>query len=324
MYCNMRQILVLLIVITGLTACDPAQDSSPPYRIGIVNLTPTLDGVVKEIRQGVLEQGYVEGSDVVFVYEGPARTNQAIRQQTSALIEQNVDLIVAVTTPVATIVKDINQDHQLPVVFTLVSDPVGAGFAKSLRHPGGLMTGVKAVPTGAKGLEWFKHAVPHIGRLYVPYNPDVRGMTFILNDLKKTAEALSIELDIDHVRTEEEVKQALSNIPPDVDAVWELGSGFWAPYLELFVESPLKAGKPLAGATRKWVEMGALIAYGTKDVALGQQTSRFITKIMKGNPPQTIPIELADGFIFINLKTAKALGLTIPQEVLRQADLIIR
>lgn len=307
-----------------LTGCNKTNKPEKPYNIGIVNLTPTLEGIVTQLKQSIAEEGYREGEDVIFTYYGPSGSVQNAKKQAQEMVAGDVDLIVAVLTPVASVVKQAVGEKQIPILFVLVSDPVQSGFVPSLQEPDGIMTGIKAAPISFKGLEWLMRIVPGVKKIYVPFNPKDRSMTLLLGNLKEAAAYQKVDLTIRHINSEEEVEPVLQQIPDNVQAVWELGSGYWAPYVDLFVSSPIEKKLPLVGANLFWVEQGAFMSYGTDNKALGKQTSRFVVKLLKGTSIKSLPVEVAEGFLYLNLKTADAINVTISDDALKRAEKIIR
>ena len=158
----------------------------------------------------------------------------------------------------------------------------------------------------------------------MPFSPEDKSMAYSMAELKKAAAARNIELVIGEAVTETEVISVLKNIPEDVQAIWELPSGFWAPYLQLFVQSPIEHRIPLMASNQIWAEMGAVISLGDDTTVIGKQASRLADKILQGAPPAILPVEKSDLFLYLNAHTAEIIGLKLPVKVLKQANHVFR
>ncbi len=316
------QMLSLIGILLSVTSCTALQ--SPHITIGIVNPMPTLNDTVEAFKAGMAEFGYVEGENVTYIYKGPADDPEKLDAAIQEVMAADVDLILSILTATTAKIKQAVEGTDIPVVFVPVTDPVGSGLVNSLREPGGNLTGIM-LPAGgnSKALEWLLKIVPDLTRIYVPFNPDDKSQTRHLASLQEAAAKVDVELVIAEVRTADEVNAALDDIPANVDAVWVLSSGFWSPHIDQFIQSALEHKLPLR-TTITWVDRGALMSYAGDIAVFGKQASQMANKILQGAEPATLPVETANFFLSINLRTAEAIGLNVPEGVLEQADNIIR
>jgi putative ABC transport system substrate-binding protein len=319
-------ILFVLITCLVFSGCPSAPEKPKMVKVGFLNLTPTLDNIITTFKQGMTDLGYVENQNIQYIYDGPLGKMASVKPAAEKLVDQEVDLIFTFTTALVTKAQEAvaARGSDTPIVFSLVLDPVRNGFANSLREPGKNLTGLISSGFAEGGLEWLSKIVPDLKRLYVPFKPDDQSMSILIKELKTEADKRGIELVIAGINTEAEVLTVIENIPSDVQAVWEIASTFWGPYVDKFTQSALAHKKPLMGAASTWAEAGALISYGHNNAAMGRQAARLAHKILKGTPAGHLPIERSELSMTINIRTADGIGLAIPDEILKQADGIYR
>jgi putative ABC transport system substrate-binding protein len=270
------------------------------------------------------ELGYVEGKNITYIYEGPVSTDKldAVAQ---GLVKAKVDLILAISTPATKAAQQATAGTDIPVVFIPVTDPVGAGIVASLTEPGGNLTGVTYTTQEGRRLEWLLQVAPTIKQLYIVYNPKDQSPVLALKMVSETAAKLGIELITREASTPEEIKAAFKDTPKEADAIFILPDSVVyaqkADWLKLAMERKL----PTSGPNVTTVNDGVLTAYGADlGVAAKQQAAPLANQILQGAKPADLPVEMADYFSAINLKTAEAIGLDIPDTILRQADIVIR
>lgn len=314
-------LLIIIFIITGLllTACGGEQDKT--YTIGVVNLTPDLNTTVEGFKQGMAELGYTEGENITYIYEGPAKGMDKLDPIAQGLVKEDVDLILSLTTPATQAAQRATADTDIPVVFVPVTDPVKTGLVDSLKQPGGNLTGVILGIQEARRLEWLIQVDPTIEQVYIPYNPQDRSATLALETVKEAATTLGVELITREVSTAEEAAAAAKDVPKEVDAIFILPDSLVSAHSADFVQLQLPTSGPNPGLLER---IGILTSYGIEQVATGKQAARLADQIFKGGKPGDLPIETAEFYLVINLQAAEAIGLDIPDEILRQADTIIR
>ncbi|MBN1934864.1 MAG: ABC transporter substrate-binding protein, partial [Anaerolineae bacterium] len=207
----------------------------------------------------------------------------------------------------------------------VVINPVGAGIVASAERPGGNMTGVESSLGEGVKLEWLTKIVPHVKRVYVPYNPDDTSGKLALAQLEQVAPKLGVELVVVETRSADQVTEAIANIPADVDALFmvtdSLNAGRRSDWAKAALARKLPLAVPPGGEP---TEEGALFTFGFSPAAVGGQAARLADQILKGAAPADLPIETPELFLSINLKTAQTIGLEISDDILRQAATVIR
>jgi putative ABC transport system substrate-binding protein len=324
-----REFITLLggAAATWPLAARAQQELRKAPRIGF--LTRATDASVSTqidaFRQGLRDLGWVEGKSISVEYRDAEGHADRLPALAAELVALNVDVIVTVDTPPTQAAKQATST--IPIVIAVSADPVGAGLVSSLGHPGGNITGLSllAPETDQKNLELLKEALPKTRRVAMIFDPKNRGMMLRLNTIKTAALNLAIELQSIPVLSPNELAGALkaaANDPPDALIVL---SPIYAAYRNEVVEFATKTKVPLAVDTRGLAgEPGALLSYGADLSELFRRAAMFVDKILKGAKPADLPVEQPTKFeLVINLKTAKALGLTIPPTLLTRADEVI-
>jgi putative ABC transport system substrate-binding protein len=316
--------VVLALLSAPLTAGGQPVTGKVP-RVGLLGVTSAADYAlqVEAMRQGFRDLGYVEGQNMVIEYrwaEGrydrlPALAAELIRLQPDVLVTSGAGTRVLKEATTA-----------IPIVMAAGGDAVAGGLIASLAQPGGNITGSTffGPETSAKRLEMLKGAVPRLARIAVLLNPDSPGPRVALEAMKKTATALNVELLEVPARSPHEFDDAFALIlRRRADGLVVVDDSMFVANMRRLGE--LSAAKHLPGAgSAEYAEGGGLLVYGVNFPELWRRAPFFVDKILKGGKPATIPVERASRFaLTINLKSAKALGLTIPRALLLRADQVI-
>jgi putative ABC transport system substrate-binding protein len=252
---------------------------------------------------------------------------QEIRGFVREFVRKPVDLIFAVATATVQIAREETRGSRIPIVMASVSDPVGEGFAESLARPGGLITGIshQMVQGSGKRVELFKQMIPGLRRLITIRRPGYRPSEESMREIRPTATELKIDLLDWGVTSRDELQAVLA------EAQWQTGDGimilpdtFIISNVDLVIETSLEQHVPALGIQDYMADWGALAAYGPSAYQAGALGAQYVNKISKGAKPGDLPIEPIDPTFVINLKAAACLGITIPLELLREADRIIR
>ncbi len=313
-------VAVSIVLLTGCSNTPKVKT----YVIGILNPSVNQESTVKGFKDGMTELGYVEGKNVTYIYDGPVSSDK-LDVVAQSLVSAKVNLILSITTSATKAAQKATAGTDIAVVFIPVTDPVGAGIVASLRKPGGNTTGVTPATQEGKRLEWLLQVAPKIKQVYIVYNPKDQSPILALKTVSETATKLGVGLITREVNTAEEVMLALKNIPEEADAVFFLPDSMVnAPGVDIY-KTAIKLKLPTSGPNVATVNDGALTAYGVDlSVAARQQAARLANQILQGTKPADLPVETAQFFAAINLQTAQAIGLDIPDDILRQANVIIR
>jgi len=282
--------------------------------------------LLEDFRQGLRELGYVEGRNLQLEIrwgEGHLDRLPALAEE---LVRLKVDVIMAVTSPSVVAAKQAT--GTIPIVMPFSSDPVGDGLVTSLARPGGNITGLSmmAPELGAKRLQLLKETFPKIFRpVAVVWNPDYAGMMARFRETQGVAPAVGIGVRSVEVRDSRELERALETMDRErPDALLLLADPLTISQRLRIVEYAAKERIPAIYEISQFVDAGGLMSYGPNIDELVRRAATYVDKILKGAKPADLPIEQPTKFEFvINLKCAKALGVTIPQSVLLQADRVI-
>jgi len=250
-----------------------------------------------------------------------------LRSAAQDFIRKPVDIIVAVATAGVRVAQEETRDHPIPILFPGISDPVADGFVASLARPGGWITGVshQQVQASGKRLEMFKEMLPGLQRVITirraGYGPSEKSMP----EVRAAAERLRIEVVDWALNSRDELKAKLAGLSHDASAgILILPDSFSISSLDLIVPASIAQGVPVFGQQDYMAYWGAIAAYGPSTYQAGGRVARYIDKIVKGAKPGDLPVEPVDPLYVINLKVASCLGLSIPIEVLHQADRVIQ
>ena len=303
-----------------------AQQPAPLRRIGFLLVgLPREGNEVRQFRQGLRETGYTEGRDVVIEWRSVNGDYARLRELAAELAQRTVDVIVVDSTPGALAVK--RATSTIPIVMVAVADPVEAGLVASFAHPGGNLTGLSNIATelSVKRLQLLKQTIPRLTRVAALWNPDTQ-YPKVIDDLKAAAPSLSIELNFVSARTREEFGPAFSAISrAHAQALYLVGDVLFFSHRMTLVQLASKAKLPAIYWQRNFPDEGGLMSYGPNLGDLMRRSAGYVDKILKGAKPRDLPIEQPTKFEFVlNLKTARVLGLTIPESVLLEADEVIR
>jgi putative ABC transport system substrate-binding protein len=280
----------------------------------------------QEFRQGLRDAGYAEGGDVVIEWRSANGDYDRVPELVADLVQRKVDVIVADSTKAALAAKQATST--IPIIMAVVADPVGSGLVASLARPGGNVTGLSLMlaEISAKQLQLLKETIPRLTRVAVLRNLANPWHTKVVEDLKAVAPSLSIELSVVGVRTPEEIGPAFSAISrARAQALYVIGDSLFFAHRATLLKLASKARLPTIYPARENVDAGGLLSYGPNFGDLFRRSAGYVDKILKGAKPGNLPIEQPTKFeLVVNLKTAKALGLKIPDSLLVQATEVIK
>jgi len=320
-------VLALCILLGPLTA--PAQRANKVPRIGVLWGGPVAFArpYVEAGRRALGELGYVEGKDFTVEYRFGERRPGAVDALAAELVQLKVDVIVAAGDPAIHAARRATKT--IPIVMVAAGDPVRGGLVASLARPGGNITGMTFLSRelAAKRLEILKEAVPTASRVAVLWNPDNPGGLLGFKATQAAAETLRLTLQSLEVRTATDIERAFRSMADEhVQAVIVLTDPVTAALGgKLVADLATKSRLPVMCELREFTESGGLISYGPSLLSMAQRAAVYVDKILKGAKPADLPVEQPTKFeLVINMKTAKALGLTIPPSVLVRADEVMQ
>jgi len=321
--------LLALLAAGAAPVTVRAQQAGKVYRIGYLS-TPTresvergLDAFLRKLR----ELGWVEGQNIVIEYRWAEGNVERLPDLAAELVRRNVDVIVAPAGSAALAAK--NATSSIPIVMIFPSDPVEIGLVASLRRPGGNITGTTFTPGPeifGRQLQILKETIPRAARVAILSNPADPSFALQVREVEAAARTLRMRLQHVEAKGPEEFDSAFAAMVRErADALLVNGTSTFLAHRVRLAELAVKNRLPTMYSFRESVEAGGLMAYAVNMAAFVERAAVYVDKILKGAKPADLPVEQPTKFeLTINLKTAKALGLTIPQSLLARADEVIQ
>jgi len=322
------QTVLIVVLALGFVAWSPSADAQQPAKIVSIlsDESPSLGAITFEpFAQGLRDLGWAEGQNVTIERRYAEGNSEALSSLAGDLVGLRPDVILAIGTLAARAAQSATQT--IPIVFARTADPIGSGLAFSLARPGGNLTGLsdQMVETGAKRLELLTTAVPDAKRVGILWDPSFPAAGPELADVERAAQSLDREVIPMEVRGPESLELAFRAMTEQrAGALMVLPGTIFAANLQRFAELTAKARLPAIAPGRRFVEAGGLMSYGPSGPAMYRRAAAYVDKILRGAKPADIPVEQPTKFeLVINLKTAKALGLTLPYTLLGRDDEVI-
>ena len=321
-----RREFLALLGGAGIAASDPAraQPAGKVRRIGFMgNSTETLEAnLVAPFRKALRDLGYVEGRDIVIEYRWAEGDYERFPALVAELIAANVDVIVTAGTPAALAVKKAT--NTVPLVMVAVGDPVGTGIVPNLARPGGNITGLSSIAPDLEGkrLGLLREVVPNLSHVAFFLNPANAFHSVSIQQARVAAQSLGITLQPLEVDKSEQLDTAFASIVKEKpDALLILADRVFLHNRGRMMEFATQQRLPSVNAYRELVEAGGLMSYGPSYEDMHRRAAVYVDKILKGARPADLPVEQPTKFtLLVNLKAAKALGLTVPASLLARAD----
>jgi putative ABC transport system substrate-binding protein len=318
----------VLTSLAGALAAPLAAEAQPAGkspRIGVINEMAAGHLFVEAFRQGLREVGYVEGQNIVVEYRHVQGRIDQVPALAGELVRAKVDVLLVAGSAAARSAKAVTTT--VPIVFATAGDPVSSGLVASLARPGGNATGLSVLTPdlGAKQLELLKATVPRVHRVGLLYNPENPSARDQLSVARNAARTLGLELQPAEIRQAAELTEAFTRLAAGrATAVVALGDPILGNAIDRISKLAATHRLPAIYVRREFAEAGGLLAYGPSFVDNYRRAATYVDKILKGAKPADLPIEQPTKFeLVINLKTAKALGLTLPPSLLARADQLI-
>jgi putative ABC transport system substrate-binding protein len=325
---NRRRKLLVALGASALTAplASFAQQQGKIWRIGLLWDSPDVfPDALEAFRQGLRELGYVEGRNVAIDYRWAEGKPERMRELAEELVRLKVDVIMAPSSIYTGAAK--RATAKIPIIFMSHADPLGSGHVASLARPGGNVTGLSLMmtETNVKGLELFKEAVPALARVAVIWDPATPSHGPGLKAVEAAGPALGLRIQSVPVRSATEYDDAFSAIIRErANGVLVLSTPLFIAGAKRLAELALRHNLPSLFGPKHHVEAGGLMSYSPDRADLWRRCAIYVDKILKGAKPADLPVQQPTKFeLVVNLKTAKTLGIKIPQLVLLRADQVI-
>ena len=317
--------LAMLLAPLGAAAQQPEKVPRIGYfSAGSPSSAPHL---LEAFRKGLRELGWVEDKNIVIDYRFAEGRSDRLPDLAAELVRLKVDIIVAVPTPAAAAAK--NATETIPIVMIGAYDPVGVGLIAGLARPGGNVTGSSysvGLEIIAKQLELLKETVPKVRRVAILWNPANPSHPLVVRELNVAARSLGVQLQFLEARGPNEFEGAFAAMAKErMGALLVVPDSVSFLHRTRLADLAARSHLPAAYGLRGHVDAGGLMSYGPDSADLFRRAATYVDKILKGAKPADLPVEQPTKFeLVVNLKTAKALGLTIPQSVLVRADEVIQ
>jgi putative ABC transport system substrate-binding protein len=332
-YAWLRWLILVFVAGSLLTAC--ANMTAPKvYRVGFLAGSNAFNDAVEGFKAEMTELGYVEGETISYDFQSADGDSEMMKQIAEKFVADEVDLIFTTTTGAAQAAQAATAGTAIPVVFTVVADPVGSGLVADLREPGGNITGATRSLAGiiSKRVVFLHQMAPEVHRLWLPYQEGYANVDLTREAIQEGALAEGFDLEIIETPVSgpeavvaELAKRAEAD-DPGFDAI------LIAPDPTMQNEVTMEAviafandhNLPVVGNTQDQVRQGALLTYADNSFETGQQAAPLADKIFKGTEPGMLPVTFSEPHLYINYNVAQALGLTVDETLLAQASEVIR
>jgi len=330
-----RRKFITLAVGAALTPLDALRaaraQGQRPRRIGVLmggaEGDPQTAPFLREFRRGLEELGWIEGRNIQIDLRFGASDVDRIQRLAKELVDARPELIVAHATPGTAALTRATKT--IPIIFVVVSDPVGSGFVASLSRPGGNLTGFVNIEAsmGGKWIEFLKEISPALARAAFIYNPETAPHAYYLAPFEAAARALGVEPMPSPVRSDDDVETVIRRLGERPDGGLAVMPDTFTATLrvyKLIIASAARHRVPAIYPYRYMAAAGGLLSYGTDNGDLFRRTGAYIDRVLKGAKPADLPVQLPTKFeLVINLKTAHALGLDLPLKLRAFADEVI-
>jgi len=316
-----------LVFAFGAAAFAPfasfAQQQRKVWRVGFLSYRDP-GNVSGPFRQGMRELGYVEGKNLVIEWRSADANIERLPEVAAELVRLNVDVLVTMSTPAAQAAQKATT--AIPIIM-IVGDPVGTGLVKSLAQPGGNSTALSLITAELcpKLLGMLLEVAPGVSRVAVLFNPANDVNVVMLKNLEAAAQDLGLKIRPAEATTPPEIASGFTAmVRENVGAVFVAQDGFLGEHKDFIAELAIKHRLPSISNSNRFVGVGVLMSYGQDGGENPRRAATYVDKILKGAKPRDIPVEQPATFeLFINSKTATALGIKVPQSILARATKVI-
>lgn len=319
---------IMLVMTAFLTGCNDDTnnqnqgelDHNDPPRIGIVQIVehPSLDMIRENIMAQLKQEGYVDKQSAIIRYENAQNDTNNLKTICQSFKADKVDLIIAIATPSAQ--AALGETKDIPIVFSAVTDPVGAGLVKSMEKPGGNITGTSDKVSAEKIMDLAKKITPNIKKIGAIYSTGEPNSVSVIENLKEYAGKNGLEIQTATIMNSSEVKQAAESLVGKVDAAFAPIDNTVATAMPAVVDVLNKAKIPFYVSADSMVADGGLATDGVNYVELGIETGKMAAEILRGEKPGNMPVKVLEKTqIYINSKTAKEIGVDIPKDILENS-----
>ena len=315
-------LISVAVLVTPLEAVAQQRRAVPHVGVLAQDIQP---GLLETLRDELQRLGYVEGKSIITDVRNAEGRGDRLQLLVADLLRFKVDVLVAGNTPAAKAAR--NATTTVPIVIMRVADPVKAGLVRSLAHPGANVTGLSFMPDvlGAKAIEALAQTIPSLSRVAAFYKADNPGALLVVTETERRSAELGVRFQRLPIRDPSGLPDAFTAaVRAGAQAVFVMDDGAMTNMRGPFVKYASQRSLPIVSIYKDFAEAGGLFAYGPDLDHVYRRAAHYVADILRGTKPSELPVEQADTFHFvINLKTAKALGLTISPSLLLRANQVI-
>ena len=314
---------ILLLLMSGCTtnkSTSSTGGSGKKIKIGIVQIVehPSLDTIREAIIKELADKGFKDGQNITIDYQNAQGDQTNLNTITEKFVDNNYDMIIAIATPSAQ--AAVSKTKTIPILFAACTDPIGSGIVTSMEKPGGNVTGTSDAVSAEKIMELARLITPNIKKIGALYNSSETNSISVINNLKEYAKNNGITVVDATVTSSSDVQQAAASLVGKVDAIFTPIDNTVASAMPVVAQVADKAKIPVYVGADSMVKDGGLATYGVDYEVLGTETGDMAVEILNGTKPGDIPVKTMDNMnIYVNKDTAKAIGITIPEDIISQA-----
>jgi putative ABC transport system substrate-binding protein len=321
--------IIVLALVTWQQVSQKQEGEPKTYHIGLLQMAPTVAENMDGFKIGMEELGFKEGENVKYTYRDAEGDLQKLDEYADELVNMEPDLIFVNTSPAAGAIKEATRGTGIPVVFSMVADPLGAGLIETIERSGNNLTGTSCayIEIAPKRLEVLKEIDPNIEKVLIFYRPEDKSGGPATQKILEAAPEIGVEIVDVPIATKEDIKNYLDGLnPEEVDAIMDPADSMaTAGLMEWGVIKAKELKIPLLMLSKGECEKGALASFGVDYIDLGKQSALIANQVLMGVAPTNIPTEMPRKFFFaFNLDTAQSIGLEVSNKILDQTDLVIQ
>ncbi|MGN1334031.1 MAG: ABC transporter substrate binding protein [Anaerovoracaceae bacterium] len=316
-------LMVLVMTVVLMAGCGNGGDDDKAVKVGILQLMehPSLNTIRESIIEGLAESGYVDGENMTIEYQNGQNDMTIMKTAAQTFVANECDVIIAIATPAAQAV--LSETTEIPIVFAAVTDPVDAGLVDSLEQPGGNVTGTSDEVSAEMIMNLAEEITPGFKTIGALYSSGEDNSASVIAGLKKYASSKGYEVVESAVTNSSEVQQAAQYLADKVDVVYSPIDNTVASAMAVATEVFNGEKIPFYVSADSMVADGGLATYGIDYTVLGKETGKMVAQVLGGESPADIPVKkMSDMSVYINQKTADAIGVEFPQTVLDRAQVL--
>lgn len=322
-------VMVAMLLVLSLTACSSGAQQTTSQgqavkKVGILQVVehPSLNEIREAIIKELNDKGFKDGENITIDYQNAQGDQSNLKTMAQKFVNGKYDLIIAIATPSAQAV--VSETKEIPIIFSAVLDPIGAGVISNFEKPGGNVTGTSNAVSAEKVMELANQITPNIKTIGTIYNPGESNAAWVINSLKEYTAKNNINLVEATVTNSSEVQQAANSLVEKVDAIFIPNDNTVATAMPVVSQIAIKEKLPVYVTADSLVRDGGLATNGINYTTLGQETADMAVEVLNGKKPGDIPAKTMSKMnVYLNKDTANALGITFPEEILKQAVQVV-